>query len=245
MPRPFLILQLRSLDAAADDEFEAFINYGQLSVAEVKRVRMEKESFGHLNPQDFSGVIVGGGPSNVSDEEDSKPDYQRRFESELNILYDKIFEQDIPYLGSCYGLGSIMRYAGGEVSKKKYSEGVGSVEIRLLAEAMRDPITEGLPLKFDALVGHKEACQTLPEGAVLLGESDACPIQMVRFKRNIYATQFHCELDAKGIEVRIKVYKNHGYFEPADAEKLIRETGNVVAEIPQQILGRFVNRYRA
>jgi len=40
----------------------------------------------------------------------------------------------------------------------------------------------------------------------LLAGSEGCPVQMVRFRKNIYATQFHCELDAQGIAERIRYY---------------------------------------
>ena len=79
---------------------------------------------------------------------------------------------------------------------------------------------------------------------VLLASSAACPVQMVRFGKNIYATQFHCELDAAGIAERIYYYKHHGYFDPNSAEALIAKTKDVVVEVPQMILKRFVDRYR-
>jgi len=243
--KPFLILQLRALDDAADNEFEAFLRYGNLSESEVKRIRMERESFAGLDPGRYAGVIVGGGPSNVSDKEIDKPEYQQRFEKELDSLYRKIFENDIPFLGSCYGLGSVAKYAGGLVSKERYSEEVGYVEVQLNEHAKQDLLIKDLPDSFNAFCGHKEACQNVPEGGVLLGGSQACPVQIIRFGKNIYATQFHCELDADGIAERIRYYRHHGYFEPDSADELIAKTKDVVAEVPQIILKRFVDRYRS
>lgn len=242
--KPFLILQLRKLDAAANDEFRAFLKYGNLKESEVHRVRMESESFGNLDPLNYSGIIVGGGPSNVSDEEERKPAFQKRFEAELDKLYEKIFEHDIPYLGSCYGLGSIVRFAGGKVSKANYSEDVGAVEIQLNEEGRQDPLLSGLSDSFIALVGHKEACQSVPEGAILLGSSATCPVQIIRFGKNIYALQFHCELDAQGIAERIHHYKHHGYFDPEEADELIVKTKDLKLEAPHIILHRFVERYK-
>ncbi|MFY0652260.1 MAG: glutamine amidotransferase [Cyclobacteriaceae bacterium] len=243
--KPFLILQLRELDGAADNEFEAFLKYGGLNKKEVHRIRMEKESFAKLNVDDYSGVIVGGGPSNVSDEESIKPEFQKRFESELNALYDQIFEKDIPYFGSCYGLGSVVSYAGGVVSKERYSEEVGPVDILLNIDGKQDPLFDSLPGSFKALCGHKEASQSVPKGGVLLGSSEKCPVQIIRFKNNIYATQFHCELDAEGIAERIRYYKHHGYFDPDSAVELIARTKDIVVEVPQMMLRRFIERYRS
>jgi GMP synthase (glutamine-hydrolysing) len=242
--KPFLILQLRPIDAVADNEYQAFLQYGGLRAEETVRVRMEKESFGHLDVQQFSGVIMGGGPSNVSDAENDKPDFQRRFEAEANQLYDQIFALDYPYLGSCYGLGSVIKYAGGTVSQEQYGEKVGCVTIRLQEAAQDDPLLQGFPATFPAFTGHKEASQFVPEGGILLASSEGCPVHMVRFQTNIYATQFHTELDKKGIALRIQYYKNHGYFAPDMAEALITELKDVHTAAPQLILRRFVERYR-
>jgi GMP synthase (glutamine-hydrolysing) len=242
--KPFLILQLRPIDEVSDNEYESFLRYGGLEASETHRVRIEKESLVDIDLKHFSGVILGGGPSNVSDDSAAKPDYQRRFEAELNLLYDQLFALDIPYMGSCYGLGSIVNYAGGLVSKEKYSEKVGLTTVRLSEHGQNDPLLQGLPDSFQAFVGHKEACQFVPEGGVLLASSSACPVQIVRFKRNIYATQFHSELDAEGISLRIHYYRDHGYFKPETAAALMEKAKDVKAEVPPQILRRFVDRYR-
>lgn len=123
--KPFLILQLRLLDEVSDNEYEAFLRYGGLQADETRRVRIEKESLADIDLGRFSGVILGGGPSNVSDPTTEKPDFQRRFEAELNSLYDQIFGLDFPYMGSCYGLGSVMNYAGGVVGKKNIQKRSG------------------------------------------------------------------------------------------------------------------------
>jgi GMP synthase (glutamine-hydrolysing) len=241
--KPFLILQLRPLDAAADSEFQAFLKYGGLGADEVNRVRMERESIKDIKVLDYSGIIVGGGPSNISDPPEIKPDYQVRFERELSLLYSQIFEHDVPYLGSCYGLGSCVDYLGGRVSKERYAEAVGQVMIHLNEDAQSDPIFNGLPQQFAALAGHKEACQWVPEGGVLLGSSKDCPIQIVRFKQHIYATQFHTELDVTGIIERIHYYKHHGYFDPKKADALIERMEPLEITVPQKILKRFVDRF--
>lgn len=111
-------------------------------------------------------------------------------------------------------------------------------------EGAKDPLLMGLPQLFSALVGHKEACDKLPKGAVLLGTSKPCPIQMFRIKKNIYATQFHPEADANEFTLRIKTYKSHGYFVPEEAEALITKVRQTNTPIPKEILKRFVQKYK-
>ena len=243
--KPFLILQLRPIDLASDNEFKAIIRYGGLEERDVHRVRMEKEGIPSIDLGDYSGIVLGGGPSNVSDDEEIKHEYQKRFEGDLNRLFDKVFKEDFPILGTCYGIGSLMKYRGGEVSKEKYSEAIGAVEVAISEAGKKDELLVGLPVKFMAYVGHKEACQTIPSGATLLVRSNSCPVQMVRFGKNIYATQFHTELDEDSIGLRINIYRNHGYFSPKDAEALIKNTKNYNVTVPSMILSQFIQKYQS
>jgi GMP synthase (glutamine-hydrolysing) len=68
-------------------------------------------------------------------------------------------------------------------------------------------------------------------------------VQAFRVGRNVYATQFHPELDIHGLCTRIDVYKHAGYFEPDQAEsvKAMARAGHVFE--PPRILARFVQRY--
>jgi GMP synthase (glutamine-hydrolysing) len=107
MGKPFLILQLRPEDEAADSELEAFLQLGELSRENTRRLRMEKESLAEIDLNNYAAIIVGGGPSNVSDAEEVKSPAQLRFEGELVPLLDEVVERDFPFLGACYGLGAL------------------------------------------------------------------------------------------------------------------------------------------
>lgn len=242
--KPFLVLQLRPVDAASDSEFEAMLRWGQLDSAEVRRVRMESEGVPPLDLHDYSAIIVGGGPSNVSDTYAQQKPYEREMNAGLQALLARVVEEDFPYLGVCYGLGALATYLGCKVAKGRYSEGVEALTIHLSGEGQKDPLLEGLPKDFRAFAGHKESCQALPEGAVLLASSDVCPVHFIRVKENIYATQFHPELDVEGMVLRINTYKHAGYFPPEEAEPLIEKALQETVTVPAEILRRFVERYR-
>ncbi len=241
--KPFLILQSRPEDAASDNEFEAFLKYGGLRESDVVRIRMEQGDLPVIHLDDYAGILVGGGPFNVSDKEKSKK--QVLLEEWLFDILKRAVEKDFPYLGTCYGLGMLAKACGGVVSKEKYSEDVSAVDITLTQAGASDALLKGVANSFRAIVGHKEACQDLPQGAVLLASSSGCPVQMIRVKQNVYATQFHPELDYEGICVRVDVYKNAGYFPPDDAQKLKDKFAGEKIVIPELILKRFVGRYKA
>jgi GMP synthase (glutamine-hydrolysing) len=158
-------------------------------------------------------------------------------------LFEKIVKIDFPFLGACSGNGLLGKYCGVGISGK-YGESVGGACVTLTKEGTRDPLLEGFPETFRVLLGHKEACDGVPPGAVLLASSAACPVQMFRIRANIYATQFHPEGDLEGFTVRINTYKNHGYFAPEAAQELIAAIAKEDTPLAKQILDRFVRRYR-
>ena len=242
MSKPFLILQLRPEDETADNELEAIMFYGGLTTQQVVRRRVEQEGLSDIDLDDYAAIIVGGSPFDISTPTDNKTTTQLAVEMGFNQLFDQVVERDFPFLGCCSGNGLLGNYCGATISQR-YGEPVGGTEIFLTDEGKRDPLLAGMPDSFRVLVGHKEACDTVPPDCVLLAGNEACPVQMFRLKNNIYATQFHPEGDAAGFTVRINVYRNHGYFPPEAAESLIRAVAGESTLEAQAILKRFVKRY--
>jgi GMP synthase (glutamine-hydrolysing) len=242
--KPFLILQLRPNDAASDGEFDAFLRYGGLSPDDVVRVRMDQGYLPEVNLDDYSAVIVGGGPWNVSDDPTKKSENQVSGEAWLAELMQKAVAADFPFFGACYGFGAIASNQGGVVNKEANTEQVAPVTITITEEGKQDPLLQNMQPTFRAVVGHKEACQQLPEDAVWLATGEACQYQMFRLGENVYGTQFHPELDAEGIAIRIDVYRHAGYFPPEDGEKLKALFAKEDLTEVTKLLKNFVERYK-
>jgi GMP synthase (glutamine-hydrolysing) len=240
--KPFLLLAIRAEDAAADNEYESFLACTGLHERDLRRHRLEQQPLGSVDPQDWSGIFLGGGPFNASDPDGAKSPVQRRVEADLHGLLDKVISADFPFLGACYGIGIVGRHQGAVVDRR-YAEPIGSVPVTLTREGRRDPLLRGLPTTFDAFVGHKEAISRLPRHAVLLASSPTCPVQAFRIGSHVYATQFHPELDAAGLCTRIDVYKHAGYFEPEQAGELKARARRSNVTQPPAILRRFAQRY--
>lgn len=243
--KKFLILQLRPETEAADNEFAAILAKGALDAGRVQRVRLDCEDLpAGLDLDDYAGVIVGGGPGCVSDRDDEKDPVEKRIEDQIMGLMPEICDRDVPFLGCCYGIGILGHHLQrGIVSKEKYGEAVGAVECTLTEAGAADPLLAGVPERFRAFVGHKEAVQDLPPGSVNLVSSGPTPFQMIRYGGNVYATQFHPEADADGFETRIHIYKHKGYFAPETADELIEEVRGEDVRFPELVLRNFVARY--
>ncbi|MFZ5965120.1 glutamine amidotransferase [Thalassococcus sp. BH17M4-6] len=240
----FLILQLRPEDEASDDEYAAFLDKGGLDAAQTRRIRLDREPLPEgLDPRDFAGVIVGGGPGCLSDDPATKDPTEARIEAQILSLMPTITAHDLPFLGCCYGIGILAHHLGGAVSKARYGEAVGAVTCTATAAAADDPLLADLPLEFDAFVGHKEAVQALPQGCTHLLSSAPCPFQMIRHGANVYATQFHPEADAEVFATRIRTYRSHGYFDPSEADELIRACQASRVQVPERILANFIAYY--
>lgn len=242
MKKKILILQMRPEDEVTESEFRAILRVGGLKQDEVHRVRLE-QGIPEIDINDYAAIIAGGSPFDITTPAKKKSLIQKDIEAFYNNLFDSVVPADFPFFGACSGNGLLGTYCGTEISKK-YAETLGSVEITVTEEGANDPLLKDLPLTFSAMVGHKEACDDVPPGAVLLCSSKACPVQMFRIKNNIYASQFHPEANANEFILRIKAYKNHGYFPPEDAEELIQKVRHTNTPVAKEILKRFVEKYK-
>ena len=237
--KPFLLLATRAEDAVADNEYEAFLDFTGLDEGSLRRHRLEAAPLGGLDLADWSGLLVGGGPFNSSDPDDEKSPTQRRVEQELATLLDDVVAKDFPMLGACYGIGTIGTHQGAVVDRE-HGEPIGPVEIRLTDEGCADPLFSVLPAAFQAFVGHKEAVRRLPPHVTHLASSAACPVQAFRVGKNVYATQFHPELDVHGLTLRIEAYRYAGYYDPAQMDALLATARAGVVVEPPRLLQRFV-----
>ncbi len=240
--KPFLLLATRAEDAAADNEYEAFLAYSGLDEARLVRHRLEQRPLGEIDLDDLSGILLGGSPFNCTDPVEAKSAVQLRVEADLRRLLDAVVAADFPLLGACYGIGSVGVHQGAVVDRQ-YAEPVGAVRITVTEQGRDDPLLAGMPDSFDAFVGHKEAISTLPDHAVLLASSATCPVQLFRIRRHVYATQFHPELDVDGLCTRVDTYKHAGYFAPHEADEVKAMARRSTVTHPPTLLRNFVTRY--
>jgi len=215
--KPFLLVSSRASDSASAGEAESVQRLLGVDAAGLVQRRVESEPLGVVDLDDYSGVLLGGSDFCASTVD--KADNQVRAEAELAVLFADILDRDFPFFGLCYGVGALTSYCHGRVTGR-YAEDVGAIPVTLTAKGRADPLLDGVPDVFYAFVGHKEAAEELPDGAVLLATGERAPIQLFRLGRNVYASQFHPELAVDELIARMRVYANDGYFRPEEFDVL-------------------------
>lgn len=241
--KPFLLIATRPEDETADAEYEQFLRRGELETRELHHLRLDKAPMpSSLDVHDYSGIMLGGSPFTGSIPPQHKSDTQVRVEHELGRLMDVLVAEDHPFLGACYGVGTLGSHQGALIDST-YAEEISAPTLRLTDDGATDPLLDGVPESFRAYVGHKEAITRLPASATLLVTADACPVQMFRVKENLYGTQFHPELNEAGILQRIRVYRDAGYFDPAEQERVEAQVRGVDSEPAALVIRNFVARY--
>jgi GMP synthase (glutamine-hydrolysing) len=240
--KPFVLLATRAEDVPADEEYALFLRYTGLDERHLVRIRLEAEPMPHLDLDALSGIFVGGGPFNASDPADAKSAVQHRVEAEFQTLLDEVVARDFPFLGACYGIGTLGAHQGAVIDRT-YPEPISVVPVELTEAGASDPLLRDLPRRFEAFVGHKEAISALPASATLLASSPDCPVQMFKVGENVYATQFHPELDVDGITTRIHAYAGYGYFAADELELTLAAVRRAAVSHPSRMLRTFVERY--
>ena len=240
--KPFVLLATRAQDLPADEEYALFLRFTGLPPERLRRVRLERDPMPDIDLDEVSGILVGGSPFNASDPWEKKSAVQRRVEAEMAELVDRVVARDAPFLGACYGVGTLGTHLGAPIHGT-FAEPISVVEVSLTDAGRRDPLLADLPDGFPAFVGHKEAISLLPATATLLASSPTCPVQMFRVGDNVYATQFHPELDLDGIVTRIHAYASYGYFAADELDLTLAAVRRAPVTATGGILRAFVERY--
>ncbi|RRD35399.1 glutamine amidotransferase [Leucobacter sp. OH2974_COT-288] len=240
--KPFLLITSRDDDAVVLPEVESYRQLTGLRDDEMVWHRAEQRSLSGVDPSLYSGIILAGSPFTVSVPDHLKSAAEKRVEAELAQLLDTVVALDSPFLGICYGVGTLGRHQGAVVDQQ-HGEKTQAILVRQTAAGKIDKLFAELPTEFHAYVGHKEALSQVPDHIAVLATSDNCPVQAFRIGANVYATQFHPELDAPALVGRIRAYANHGYFDPAEMEDLIAAVQGVDVRASHLVLGRFIEEY--
>lgn len=145
---------------------------------------------------DFDFLIIMGGPQSPLDIA-SDP----YLVDEINLIKSAL-HQHKKILGFCLGAQLIGEALGAKTERSPEKE-VGVYPISLTQEGLNDPLLKDLPQTFPVIHWHNDMPGLLQDSA-LLGYSEGCPRQIVRYKPLVYGFQCHLEITREGIETMIE-----------------------------------------
>jgi GMP synthase (glutamine-hydrolysing) len=150
-----------------------------------------------------------------------------------------------PTFASCWGFQAMARALGGEVVTDRGRAEVGTVWLELTPEGEADPVFGALERRFQVQIGHEDIVTALPPQATLLASSEWVENEAFRLEgAPIYATQFHPELDRRGVIDRLRIYPS---YLPLTGASTVEELEAITPETPHTvgILTRFLEVARA
>jgi len=134
-------------------------------------------------------IIVLGGAMGAND------DRKHPFLTDVKALLREVAAQDIPYLGICLGGQLLAAALGAAVTSGIYVE-KGTHSVMLTDAGADDRLFDGIDREFVSFQWHNDSF-AIPEGAVRLASSPACPNQAFRVGRRVWGLQFHPEVDER------------------------------------------------
>jgi GMP synthase (glutamine-hydrolysing) len=168
----------------------------------------------------YQGLVVLGGPMNC-DQSERHPHLLTEIE-----LIRRAISHGKPVLGICLGAQLIARALGARVSKNPVKE-IGWYDLSPTREGERDPLFAQLGPVEKIFQWHGDTFE-IPDGAVHLATSPDCNHQAFRYAENVYALQFHLEVDAplinRWLHTPDHVRELEEMGDAERAERILRET---------------------
>jgi GMP synthase-like glutamine amidotransferase len=135
--------------------------------------------------RDFDWLVIMGGPMNVYEEAEYP------WLAEEKAFIKQAADRGTLIIGLCLGAQLLSCVLGGRVSRNPHKE-IGWFPVTLTPEARALPLFSFLPESPVVFQWHGDTF-SIPAGAVLLAESEACKNQAFMCRDRIFAFQFHLE----------------------------------------------------
>ncbi len=232
-----LLMQIRDDEQTRLEEFDEFVRYSRLQPDQFGVLDVFKVlEFDATCLDGYDALFVGGS----SDASVTQPENYPFVESAKRLLVHCL-DAYIPVFASCFGFQAAVEALGGKVIVDKASMEMGTYPLWLTDAAAADPLFRDVPNGFWAVSGHKERAFTMPEEAILLAFSDRCPYHAFKMAgKPFYGFQFHPEVDAKDLKIRITRYQSRYLDNDDHLAKILQNLQET--PISNQLIEKFVDR---
>ena len=150
-------------------------------------------------PEDFTHIVVLGGPMNVY-EEDRYP-----FLKSEDLFIKEVIQKGKSILGICLGAQLMAKALGAKVFKAPVKE-VGWYDVSLTRMGSRDPLFSDLPNTFSVFQWHEDTFE-IPKAGKLIATASPIAHQAFRYGENAYGLQFHLEVTEEMIFDWMETYE--------------------------------------
>ena len=194
--------------------FSKILNENNISYQYIKLY--EEEEIPNLN--DYSAIIILGGPMNVYEER------KYPFLKKENSSIKEALKINKPMLGICLGAQIIARAAGAKVYPAKRKE-IGWFTLNLTTGGIENDVFRGLERQFTVFQWHGDTFD-IPSGSIKLAKSNLFPNQAFSIGKTIYALQFHLEVTKKMILEWVNRYEDElvTLKEEVDPDKMLKSS---------------------
>ena len=148
----------------------------------------------------------------------------------------RLIEDEVPVLGVCYGHQLLGHALGGRVGFHPDGPEIGTVEVDLTQEGESDPLLGSMPKRFRAHATHSQSVLTLPEGAVLLAQTNHEAHAAFRVGSCAWGVQFHPEYNEQ-------IMRHYIREQRATLRALGRNADRAESEVCRAGAGRILSRF--
>jgi GMP synthase (glutamine-hydrolysing) len=187
----------------------------------------------------YHGLVVLGGPMSVND-----TDHFPHLIVEMKLI-EQAMTRRLPVLGICLGAQLIAKTLGADVYPNQEKE-IGWYDVKPTEEADRDPLLAQFRETEKIFQWHGDTFD-IPHSAVHLASSALCANQAFRYDTNVYALQFHLEVDEWMVHRWLRVPGNRKEIADlqgkVDADRIHLETPGYIPRLQQLsecVFGEFI-----
>ncbi|MGH0029695.1 MAG: type 1 glutamine amidotransferase [Myxococcota bacterium] len=200
-----LLLQIRDLQAVRVEEHRSFAAQAGLDLDQIDVLNVfDTPRFAPDVADGYDALFVGGASEASVLEPERYP-----FVPCARDLLLHVRDTAQPVFASCFGFQLAVVAFGGRIVRDADDFEMGTVPIRLRADARDDPILGDAPDPFLAVSVHRERSTRPPPGCLELAYTDACCHVFRVVERPFWAFQFHPEVDRATLVERLTHFKDH------------------------------------
>ena len=206
---------------------------------QIASVNFSREPEAQPSLDGCDGLVVLGGPMGVHD-----TDKYPHLSLETKLIESAV-KNETPVLGICLGAQLVASALGARVYPNGIKE-IGWYDLAPTSNARDDPLFRHIEQTEKVFQWHGDTFE-LPREGVHLASSPLCSNQAFRYRKNIYALQFHLEIDVSIIDSWLNVLENrreianlNGVIDPKIIRDETRRRIERLTELSHRVFGEFI-----